>query len=151
MLLQNLPQVYSAAVQAGFTGPALVTAIAIAAAESGFDPGATGDQTLANSKWGNSIGLWQIRSLQPSSLYLEPIRDPNKLYDPLYNAKAAYQISKGGTDFSPWTTFVNKAYQQFLSVAGQVPAATFPITGILLLIAAFFLLSNKKLSNGQAL
>lgn len=148
MLLQNLPQVYAAAKQAGFTGPALVTAIAIAAAESGFDPGATGDQTLANSKWGNSIGLWQIRSLQPGSLYLEPIRDPKYLYDPLYNAKAAYQISKGGTDFTPWSTFVNKAYQQYLNLASEVPAATFPIAGLLLLVAAFFLLSRKQLSNG---
>lgn len=109
-----------AAFKAGFRGAALITAVAIAGAESTFNPNALGDVALQNSEWGPSLGLWQIRSLNPAFLHLEPIRDADKLYDPYFNAKAAFQISKKGTDFSPWSTFMNDAYQNYVQIAANV-------------------------------
>ncbi len=37
--------------------------------ESAGNTDAQGDKTLANSKWGNSVGLFQIRSLRDPSKY----------------------------------------------------------------------------------
>lgn len=105
--------------QAGFSGASLVMAVAIAGAESRFKATATGDQHLQTNKWGPSVGLWQIRTLTPDYLQMEPVRDINKLYSPLANAKAAYAISKQGTDWSPWSTYANKAYQEFETIAKE--------------------------------
>lgn len=107
------------AYQAGFRGSALVMAIAIAGAESTFNPNATGDVTIQTDKWGPSVGLWQIRTLKPAYLALEPIRDVTKLYDPLANAKAAYAISKKGTYWKPWSTYLDKKYQQYEKIASE--------------------------------
>ncbi len=141
MNLNNLPLVYDAASKAGFSGAALVTAVAIAAAESGLDPNAVGDQSLVDFTWGPSIGLWQVRSLQPLFLYLEPLRDATKLPDPYYNARAAYTLSKSGTDFSPWSTFVNGAYKQFESIASSVqnPSASSAGSLLLLFVLGYFI------------
>jgi len=113
----TIGEVITIAKKAGFTGNGLITAVAIAMAESALNPQATGDVNLQTAKWGPSVGLWQIRTLTPAYLYLEPIRNINKLYDPLENAKAAFAISKGGTDFGPWSTFV---YQQYKNFTDQV-------------------------------
>lgn len=107
------------AYQAGFRGSALVMAIAIAGAESTFNSDATGDVALQDQKWGPSVGLWQIRTLKPAYLSLEPIRDVTKLYDPLENAKAAYAISKKGTNWRPWSTFLNKDYEKWITTAKE--------------------------------
>lgn len=109
-----------AAYAAGFRGTALIHAIAIAGAESAYNPNAKGDVELQTAKWGPSLGLFQIRSLTPAYLHMEPIRDANKLLDPYYNARAAYQISKKGTDFGPWSTWTNAAYERYSQIAAQV-------------------------------
>jgi len=118
MNVSNLPMVINAAKQAGFTGASLITAVAIAAAESGFDPDAMGDVNLQNQTWGPSVGLFQIRSLHNPLAYSYPdtLRVADALRDPVYNAQAAYAISKKGTDFAPWSTFTNGAFQQFVSL-----------------------------------
>jgi Lysozyme like domain len=94
------------AANAGFTGDNLVTAVAIALAESSGDPSAVGDQ-------GTSIGLWQIH------FTVHPEFDQNQLTDPQYNANAAFSVyQKAGNSFQPWSTFsVNQAYLNYLSVA----------------------------------
>ena len=95
--------------KAGFKeGQELDEAVAIARAESGFRTNAEGDRELARKSnlWNYSIGLMQIRS------YDDPNRDPNrdyrKLYDPEFNAKAAYKIYKGAGDWSPWYNSATK-------------------------------------------
>lgn len=110
-------QVYNAAANAGFSGSALAIAVAVAYAESKFDEQAIGDINLQDSKWGPSVGLWQIRSLNNNFLNIEPVRDYNKLFDPDYNARAAYEISKGGKDWSPWSTYLNNSYKSYLSMS----------------------------------
>ena len=102
--------------QAGFTGDALVTMVAIARGESGWNPGAQGDTTITNGTWGPSIGLSQIRSLN-SQRGTGGWRDPERLSDPLFNARAAYAISNGGTNFTPWTVYTADLYQQYVTEA----------------------------------
>jgi hypothetical protein len=70
---------------AGFPEWTLDTAVAIARCESGFRPNATGSQ--------GEMGLWQIH----------PRWHSDATYDPLGNAKAAYRISDGGTDWGAWS------------------------------------------------
>src|SRR5215471_2365121 len=88
--------------QAGFKGDALRTAWGIVRRESSGNPRAfngnvgTGDQ---------SYGLFQINMLGdmgPSRRKQFGLASNDQLFDPLTNAKAAYQLSKGGTDFGPW-------------------------------------------------
>lgn len=81
----------------------LTHAIAIAKAESNFNPDAVGDVALQNDKWGPSLGLWQIRSLKAES-GKGTERDGTRLKDPAFNAKSMASISKNGTDFGPWST-----------------------------------------------
>lgn len=104
------------ALDAGFRADddSAAIAVAIAKAESGFNPGVMGDVDL-----GGSIGLWQVHL--PSS----PQHSAEDLRDPAYNARAAYAISRGGTNFNPWCTYKpsacngagNNAYARYLSEA----------------------------------
>lgn len=88
--------------QAGFKGDGLRTAYAIAMRESGgrasaFNPNrSTGDQ---------SYGLFQINmlgDLGPARRKQYGLASNEALFDPLTNAKVAYRMSKGGTDFGAW-------------------------------------------------
>lgn len=88
----NAQQIAQVAAQAGFQGDDLVTAVAIALAESGGDPNASGDS-------GTSIGLWQIHYT------VHPEFDPAQLSDPQYNANSAYSIFIARGSFADWSTF----------------------------------------------
>ena len=87
--------------QAGFSGEDLITAVAIAYAESGGNPNAVGDQTLAPER-GPSIGLWQINIGNKAHPEYENVN----LTDPQTNANAAFEVySSAGSSFRPWATF----------------------------------------------
>jgi hypothetical protein len=75
-----------------------------------------------NTKWGPSIGWFQVRSLREPEKWgsVDKLRVAEKLRDPLYNAKAAFAISKGGTDFSFWSVFTHDTYTKFLDVDYQL-------------------------------
>ena len=111
-----------AAYAAGFRGEQLVTAVAIAKGESGWNPRAVGDQQLAGGKWGPSIGLWQIRSLVADAGTGRE-RDGTRLYDPTFNARAAWTISSGGTNWRPWTVYATGAYRTHLEDARRAIAS----------------------------
>lgn len=108
-LLSNLSatQIAQYAANAGFTGDDLVTAVAIALAESSGNPNA--DNTADP---GGSIGLWQIdRGYHPEFA-------GEDLTDPQTNANAAFSVySAAGNSFSPWSTFKNGAYQAHIAEA----------------------------------
>lgn len=101
---------------AGFPADKVDVAQAVATAESDWFADAVGDITLVSSQWGCSIGLFQIRSLRhPASFggndlwrYAWPLRQP------FFNAQAALAISKGGTDWTPWSAFTSGNYTQHL-------------------------------------
>ncbi len=56
-------QIYTLLLQGGFGPEEARLMTAIAQAESSRNPGAVGDVALQNSKWGPSVGLFQIRTL----------------------------------------------------------------------------------------
>jgi len=88
--------------RAGFKGQGLKTAWAIAKRESGGRPEAYNPD---RSTGDNSYGLFQINMLGdmgPSRRKQFGIQSNEQLLDPNINAKAAYQMSKGGTDFGAW-------------------------------------------------
>ena len=110
-------QIYALNRQAGFDPVSAITATAIALAESNGNTAAIGD--LNNPGPGaKSVGLFQINYL-PSRDQSVPYRDPTANLDPLTNAKAAFIISNGGKNFSPWTKFINGGYKQFIGAASQ--------------------------------
>jgi hypothetical protein len=112
----GIDEVVRLAVAAGFRGDQLATAVAIAKAETGFDAEAIGDQALQDAKWGPSLGLWQIRSLN-AERGTGKTRDAGNLKDPAFNARSAYAISGGGVNFTPWTMYTNRRYAKHLAEA----------------------------------
>lgn len=87
------------ATAAGFPDPKLASAIALA--ESGGVPGAI----LRTSKE-YSVGLWQINTkVHPFSV--------ESMKDPLRNAQAALFISRGGSNWTPWSAYKSGAYKKF--------------------------------------
>jgi hypothetical protein len=93
---------------------------AIAQAESQCYADAVGDVSLVNEKYGPSIGLFQVRSLRSPQSFggLDLYRYAWPLRNPFFNAAAALAITKGGTDFSLWSTYTSGSYKAFL---GQDP------------------------------
>ena len=115
--INPLELIADAAYKAGFRETQLLIAIGIAMAESSGKPEAVGDENLQNEKWGPSIGLWQIRSLRHPETFSFPdtLRIAEQLRDPYKNAEAAYAISENGTNFGPWSTFMNNAYRIYIN------------------------------------
>lgn len=99
---------------AGFAGSDLVTAVAIALAESSGDPAIVGDLEITR---GGSIGLWQI------NLRWHPEYSKELLLNPEANAAAAYAIyADADHSFSPWSTYASGSYRRFLEVASEACA-----------------------------
>lgn len=118
-------QIAQHAYAAGFRGDALNTAIAVALAESRGDADALGDIGLQTRKWGPSVGLWQIRSLNDGygTAREQQQRDQTANTDPATNARNAYAISNQGTDWGAWTTYTSNRHQGFLDRARAASAA----------------------------
>jgi hypothetical protein len=85
-------QIYRFALSAGFTPDAATTMTAIALAES------RGHSRSHNAAGEDSRGLWQINAASHPDL-----AHRYDLYDPVHNARAAFEVSGGGGDVSPWT------------------------------------------------
>lgn len=94
------------AAAAGFRGESLVMAIGIAMRESGGRTDAHGDRNNPRPGCG-SYGLWQVNSCPGRDKPGPPryVDNPQALFDPLTAARAAWQISSGGTNWGPWTTY----------------------------------------------
>ena len=87
----------------GFKDPKMAAAIALA--ESSGDPLAVGVNKKPRSK---DRGLFQINDRW------HPEVTDRCAFDPRCNAEAALEISNGGRDWTPWSTWHNGAYKQFL-------------------------------------
>jgi len=104
-------EIYRFARLAGFSPDQSVTMTAIALAESG------GNSNAHNSSGENSRGLWQIN--------LDAHGDwagRRDLYDPVENAKAAFKVSGGGHDVSPWTV-THGANPRYVTYKSEAQAA----------------------------
>ncbi|MFI9386011.1 hypothetical protein [Kutzneria sp. NPDC052558] len=121
-------QIAQHAYDAGFRGESLNTAVAVALAESHGDTGIHGDANLQTGTWGPSVGLWQIRSLNPGhgTAAEQALRNAQANADPAVNARHAYAISHQGSNFRPWSTYTNGAYRNYLN---QARAASRQVTG----------------------
>jgi len=103
---------------AGFRGQGLIMAIAEAYAESGghplevstnHDPGRTRDR-----------GLWQINSHWHSEV------TDAQAFNPITAARATFVISRGGHDWSSWSSYHNGAYKKFLPIARTAASLVTP-------------------------
>jgi hypothetical protein len=107
-------QIAAYASDAGFSGDNLVTAVAVALAESSGNPNASGDN-------GTSYGLWQIHyTVHPEVLSGD---DPSVLFDPARNAAAAMTVFQE-QGWNAWSTYGtapghNNAYTKYLDDASQ--------------------------------
>jgi len=82
---------------AGFQGEALDLAVAIGMVESGGNPKSVRIKSAAEQHIPeHSVGLWQVNILAHPEFTHEWLLDPHN------NARAAYQLSNGGTDWSAW-------------------------------------------------
>ncbi|HTW97920.1 MAG TPA: transglycosylase SLT domain-containing protein [Acidimicrobiales bacterium] len=102
----SVAEIGALAFRAGFRGPALVMAIAVALAESSGDPNATDDDSNGTV----DRGLWQINSVHSE---FSAACD----YDPACNAAAAFSVSAGGSDWEPWVTWRRGAEIAYLPAA----------------------------------
>jgi hypothetical protein len=129
MAALSIDQIAAVAANAGFTGPDLATAVAVALAESSGNASAYNPEIAAGAAPGQgSYGLWQIY------LQAHPQFDPSQLMDPQYNANAAFAIySSAGGSFAPWSTYKYGQYTNYLAQAqaatGGAAIATMPSDG----------------------
>jgi len=101
-----------AAHAAGFTGEDLVTAVAVAGAESDYRP------TARNSI--GASGLWQI--LQ--SAHRDLFAGGADWRDPAVNAAMAFRVWTDAHGWQPWTTWTGGAYRAHLPEARAAVATT---------------------------
>jgi hypothetical protein len=106
--------------QAGFSGSALDTIVAIAVCESGLNTNAR--NTAGNSPPSMDRGLVQI-----NNYWHKEISD-TCAFDPGCAMQQAYRISNGGTNFNQWTTYRNGCYKNHLGNTGSNPAQPTPQT-----------------------
>lgn len=91
----------------GFSGSALVTALAIARAESGWNYGAKGGP---NSNGTYDWGLFQINDVNKPT-------DAEKT-QPLENSRKAFAVYRAaGNSFKPWSTYNSGSYKQYIPAA----------------------------------
>lgn len=80
---------------------------AICMAESGGRSDAVGDNYVIAGIYAPSCGLMQIRTLagRPSC---------EELKDPEVNMEWAWRISNQGTNWTPWTVYINGSYKRYM-------------------------------------
>lgn len=106
--------VYQLARSAGLDPAQAGIATAIAMAESGLRTDAVGDTGIQTSRWGPSVGLWQVRSLK-ADYGTGRTRDASRLTDPAFNARSMVEISRAGSNWRPWSVYASGKYREHLA------------------------------------
>jgi hypothetical protein len=118
---------------AGFRGEGLRKARAIMLAESTGRPAA---HNTNHATGDDSYGLFQINmlgDLGPDRRRRYGLKSNDDLLDPVVNARVAFQMSKGGKDWSPWSTYKSGAYKKHLGAKAPLVGVAPPtMTGPLL-------------------
>ncbi len=108
-------RIYRYARGASFSPDEAVTATAIALAESAGRPRAHNPHPPDDSYCLMQVNmLGQLGPARRARFHLVHNED---LYDPAICMRAAFGISAGGADWSPWTTYTRGTYLRFLAVA----------------------------------
>lgn len=68
------------------------------------------DNAGLNTDGSTDYGLMQINSIHADMVG----GDLEALRDPAINIKVAYSLSKGGTDWTPWSAYNNGSYKKWL-------------------------------------
>jgi len=106
------------AYDAGWRGDDLLTAVAVAYAESGGNPLSYNPESAASTPTGKgSYGLWQVY------LKAHPEFAGWDLYDPATNARAAYRVWQARRSFWPWSTYQHNSHVKYLPKAAIEVAA----------------------------
>lgn len=101
-------------VKVGFTPDNAHIMAAIAHKESGHQLDCVGDESLINSKWTDSYGIFQIRGLVAEN-GKGTCRDITAfVYNIEKQSQCAFEISGGGTNFRPWSMYLNGKYKESL-------------------------------------
>jgi hypothetical protein len=101
--------------RAGFTRGRAVTATAIALAESRGHVRAHNPVPPDDSYCLMQINM--LGRLGPARRARFHLRSNTDLYDPATCMRAAYALSGGGADWSPWTTYTRGTYLRYLPIA----------------------------------
>lgn len=107
MAVLTMRQIASYAYSAGFRSNALITATAVAMAESGGN-------TMVVNRLG-CTGLMQIYIKQ--HIKAHPSWSTKAMQQPYNNMKAAYILSNSGTNWRPWAAYANGSYRKYLTSA----------------------------------
>lgn len=109
----TLQQLVSFAEGAGFQGDQAKTIAAIAYAESSGNPYA-----INYADPGGSYGLTQVNAAAHGAAAINTLGNPQEAF------RQAFNISGGGSNFTPWSTFNNGAYLPFASQLGLTSGTT---------------------------
>lgn len=108
-----------AAYAVGLRGDALATAVAIAGAESSYDP-SRHNSTPPDDSW----GLWQVNYFGGMGADRTARYGPREsMVDPMANARAMWDISGHGTNWHPWSTYTGGQYRAYLAQAKAAAAS----------------------------
>lgn len=105
----TIQQVAQVVKQAGFPPNVQALATAVAMAES------TGNSQVVNSI--GCVGLFQI--YVKVHIKANPEMTVANMKNPLLNAKAAYKLSNGGSNWRPWEAFTKGMHQKYMAAARQ--------------------------------
>lgn len=80
-----------------------------------LDPKNPGGPTVS-VKYGPSISHFQIRALRDPNAWGpdDKVRVAEQLRDPAFASRAAWVISKGGTNWTPWTAYRSGSYLPYV-------------------------------------
>lgn len=112
----SVDQVAVHASHGGFRGRRATLAVAVAMAESGGDPRATGH----NRDGSIDRGLWQI-----NSRWHKEVTDACA-FNPDCAARSTFRISSGGTNWSQWAAFTNGSYRRYMAAADKAVSGVKP-------------------------
>lgn len=98
----------------GFTGERVEQMLAVSLAEGGRQVSCVADENLVDAKWGPSIGVFSIRTLN-AELGSGSCRDRNRIDGDLHQqAVCAFEISGQGRTLQPWSTFTNGRWRKYV-------------------------------------
>ena len=120
MAILSMTEIAAYAKAAGFSGNSLITAVAVAMAES------SGSTTVVNRL--GCTGLWQIYVKVHKKAH--PTWTTSWLKQPGNNAHAAYVLSNRGKNWRPWEAYTNGAYRKYLSAARRAVKSAPSITAV---------------------